>query len=238
MNSPVRTLTAVASPDAFAHVEHWVFDLDNTLYPRATGIHLQMDVRIRDFVAVTLGISPEKAYEVQKSYYRDHGTTLRGLMNDHGINPDAFLSYVHDLDYSPILAAPKLSAAIARLPGRKFIFTNGDRAHAERVAAKLGIAEHFEDIFDIVSADLEPKPARITYEKFIREHRVAPERAAMFEDLARNLVVPHELGMKTVLIQPEEDGVPRYAWEALDGEAPHVHFITQDLAGFLSGLIA
>ena len=174
----------------FATVDNWVFDLDNTLYPRATNLFMQVDQRIRAYVGRLLDIGPDEAHRVQKDYYRRYGTTLRGLMEEHGIKPDDFLEYVHDIDHSVVMPDPRLARAIERLPGRKFILTNGSRAHAEKVAARLGIPDHFEEIFDIVSSELLPKPNRETYDRFLEVTGVDPRRAAMFEDLARNLEVP------------------------------------------------
>lgn len=218
----------------FAEVDTWVFDLDNTLYPPATDLFAQVDVRIRDYVSRLLGAPPDEAYRLQKDWYRRYGTTLRGLMIEHAIAPDDFLAYVHDIDHSVVTPDPVLGAAIARLPGRRFIMTNGTRAHAAAVADRLGITQHFDDVFDIVSADLLPKPHRATYEKFVAEAGFDPRRAAMFEDLSRNLEVPDALGMATVLVVPNGDEtVVREAWEVDGRDAPHVHWVTDDLAGFL-----
>jgi putative hydrolase of the HAD superfamily len=218
----------------FRGVEAWVFDLDNTLYPAHTNLFAQVDVRIRDYVARLLDVAPEIANGIQKDYYQRYGTTLRGLMEEHGITPDGFLDYVHDIDHSVVAPDPALAAALADLPGRKFIFTNGSRAHAEKTAARLGVTGHFDDIFDIVSAGLLPKPNRECYDLFIRQTGVSPARAAMFEDLARNLAVPHALGMHTVLVVPSGTReVFREAWELEGDEAPHVEFVTDDLAGFV-----
>ena len=148
--------TADATPADFSHVHTWIFDLDNTLYPRRTDLFSQIDQRMTSFVAELLQVPPEEAKEVQKRYYREYGTTLRGLMTLHDIEPDTFLRYVHNIDYSWLSPDPELGAEIAALPGRKLIFTNGDRAHAERAARQLGIFEHFEDVFDIVAAGLVP----------------------------------------------------------------------------------
>ena len=158
-----------ATPDLrpFAIVDAWIFDLDNTLYPRHTNLFGQVDRRIRDYVQRLLSVDAEEAHRIQKDYYRRYGTTLRGLMEEHGIAPDDFLEYVHDIDHSPVEPDPRLAAAIERLPGRKFILTNGSRAHAEKVAERLGITDHFEDIFDIVRAELLPKPNRETYDRFV-----------------------------------------------------------------------
>lgn len=218
----------------FEKVETWVFDLDNTLYPAHTDLFAQVDVKIRDYVVELLGATPDEAQRLQKEYYRHYGTTLRGLMTEHGISPDGFLEYVHDIDHSVVEPDPALGAAIARLPGRRFIMTNGTRRHAEKVADRLGITHHFEDVFDIVAADLLPKPHRETYEKFFGRAGIDPTRAAMFEDLSRNLAVPDELGMATVLVVPHgAREVMREAWEFDGRDAAHVQWITDDLAAFL-----
>ena len=183
-------------------------------------------------------MSPADAHTLQKGYYRDYGTTLRGLMVEHGIGPDAFLEFVHDIDHSPVEPDPALAAAIEQLPGRRFIMTNGTRAHAEKVAGRLGVGHHFEDIFDIVAADLIPKPERATYDRFYDKHGIDPARAAMFEDLSRNLVVPAELGVRTVLVVPAGTReVFRESWEMEGREATHVHFVADDLAGFLGSVL-
>jgi len=221
----------------FAEVEAWVFDLDNTLYPRHINLFAQVDTRIREYVARLLDVGPEEAQRVQKEYYRRYGTTLRGLMEEHAIAPDDFLAYVHDIDHSPVVADPRIGAAIERLPGRKFILTNGSRTHAENIAGRLGITHHFEDIFDIVSSNLLPKPNRETYERFVSATGIRPERAAMFEDLSRNLEVPAALGMATVLIVPTGTReVLTEDWELEGSDAPQVDFVTDDLADFLEGL--
>ena len=223
----------------FATVSVWVFDLDNTLYPRHVNLFQQVDKRIRDYVGQLLDIGPEEAQRVQKDYYQRYGTTLRGLMEEHGIQPDDFLEYVHDIDHSVVKADPRLAAAIAGLPGRKFIFTNGSRAHAEKVAERLGIPDHFEEIFDIVSSELLPKPNRETYDLFLKSTGVNPTRAAMFEDLARNLEVPKALGMATVLVVPHGTReVFTEDWEMEGRDAPHVEFVTDDLAGFIEAVLA
>ncbi len=223
----------------FAPVDAWVFDLDNTLYPRHVALFQQVDERIRAYVGRLLNLGPEEAQRVQKDYYRRYGTTLRGLMEEHGIRPDDFLEYVHDIDHSPVEADPRLGNAIARLPGRKFILTNGSRAHAEKIAERLGITRHFDDIFDIVSSELLPKPNRETYDRFLRVTGVEPRKAAMFEDLARNLEVPRALGMTTTLIVPAAAiEVLTEDWEMEGRDAPHVDFVTDDLAGFLEEVLA
>src|SRR5205085_12590529 len=168
-----------------------------------------------------------------KYFYHRYGTTLRGLIEEHDIDPYAFLDFAHDIDHSAIELNPALGEAIEALPGRKLILTNGSRKHAENVAVKLGIYDHFEDVFDIAASDFVPKPDRRAYAKFLARHVVEPARAAMFEDIARNLVVPHDLGMTTTLVVPKTTDPFRDAIEQEAVEAPHIDHITSDLAGFL-----
>lgn len=240
MNDSTTILRTVeADPTHFADVRTWVFDLDNTLYPRKTDLFSQIDGRMTAFVSELLQVPREEAKTLQKDLYRQYGTTLRGLMEVHRIEPDAFLSYVHDIDYSWLAPDPALGEEIAALPGRKFIFTNGDRGHAERTARQLGIFEHFEDVFDIVAAGLVPKPAAETYDKFMGLHRIDTAHAVMFEDLARNLEVPKALGMKTVLVVPENfETTLGDVWEHEGRDAAHIDFITDDLTRFLKSIRA
>jgi putative hydrolase of the HAD superfamily len=231
-------MTSSQTPRGFGHVETWVFDLDNTLYPHHVGLWRQVDDRIRSFIADFLKVPIEDAFRIQKDYYQRYGTTMRGLMTEHGLEPDGYLEIVHQIDHSPIEPNPRLGAALERLPGRKLILTNGTRKHADAVVARLELHEHFEDVFDIIAAELEPKPAPATYERFLKAHGVAPERAAMFEDLSRNLEVPHALGMTTVLVVPPEarellGETGRQDWERAGRDAAHVNHVTDDLAGFL-----
>ncbi len=219
---------------SFAHVETWVFDLDNTLYPHHLNLWQQVDERIRDYISTFLKVAKEDAFRIQKDYYKRYGTSMRGLMIEHGMHPDDFLDYVHRIDHSPIEPNPALGAALERLAGRKLILTNGTRKHADAVMRRLAVHEHFEDVFDIVAAELAPKPMAQTYDRFLARHGVDPRKAAMFEDLARNLAIPHALGMTTVLVVPERTReVFREGWELEGREAPHIHHVTDDLVGFL-----
>ena len=225
------------APRAFDHVETWVFDLDNTLYPHHLNLWQQVDDRIRTYIADFLKVTKDEAFRVQKDYYKRYGTSMRGMMTEHGMDPDAYLAFVHQIDHSPLEANPALGAAIEQLPGRKLILTNGTRAHADAVMRRLDIHMHFDDVFGIHEANLEPKPLPQTYDLFLRTHGVDPVKAAMFEDLARNLAVPHSLGMTTVLVVP--DGareVVREDWELEGREAAHVDHVTDDLTVFLEGL--
>ena len=226
-----------AAPRGFGHVEAWVFDLDNTLYPHHLNLWQQVDDRIRAFLADFLKVPPEEAFRVQKDYYKRYGTTMRGLMTEHNLKPDDYLEFVHKIDHSPLEANPALGAALEKLPGRKLILTNGTRKHADAVMRRLEIHEKFEDVFDIVAAELEPKPLPQTYNRFLERHGVDPARAAMFEDLARNLAVPHALGMTTVLVVPEGTReVLREDWEMEGRDAAHVDHVTDDLVGFLQDI--
>jgi putative hydrolase of the HAD superfamily len=222
----------------FTDVETWVFDLDNTLYPHHVNLWQQVDARINEFVAAWLNVSAEEARRIQKDYYRRYGTTMRGMMTEHGVRADDYLAYVHKIDHSPLEPNPAMGAAITGLPGRKLILTNGSVDHVDKVLERLGLSSHFDAVFDIIAADLEPKPAAQTYQKFLDLHQVDPKRSAMFEDLARNLVVPHQLGMTTVLVVPDGTReVVREDWELEGRNASHVDYVTDDLTGFLQGLV-
>ena len=223
----------------FDQVETWVFDLDNTLYPHHLNLWQQVDARIRSFIANFLGVAEDEAFRIQKDYYQRYGTSMRGLMVEHGLEPDKFLEVVHQIDHSPVEPNPALGAALEKLPGRKLILTNGTRKHAEAVMQRLTVHDHFEDVFDIVAAELEPKPSPATYDRFLKTHGVDAERSAMFEDLARNLAVPHALGMTTVLVVPAETReVVREGWELAGRDAPHVDYVTDDIVGFLERIVA
>lgn len=211
----------------------WLFDLDNTLYPARCNLFAQIDVRIGRYIADRLEVDLDEARRVQKQYWRDHGTSLRGLMTLHGVDPRHMLAFVHDIDYSPVLPSPDLDAALAALPGRKIIFTAGDVPHAERVVERLGVARHFEAIFDIEAGDYWPKPHQAIYDKLVVKHGVDPARAAMADDIVANLKPACAMGMRTVWIRTEES-VKRAAGLDLD----HIHHQTDDLAIWLADWVA
>ncbi len=222
----------------FSHVNTWVFDLDNTLYPAGSDVWPKIDQRITLFMAHMFGLDGMSSRALQKYYYERYGTTLRGLMSEHEVTADEFLAFVHDIDRSSLAPDHTLAGAIAALPGRRLILTNGSRDHALRTAERLGIHELFEDIFDIVAANLLPKPHAETYELFFERHGVDPSRAAMFEDIAHNLVVPHARGMITTLVTPRAgEDVKREKWEISSGAEQHVDFVTDDLAAFLEAIM-
>jgi putative hydrolase of the HAD superfamily len=224
----------------FAHIDAWVFDLDNTLYPSDSDLWPKIDARITLFLAHLLGLDGMSSRALQKYYYQRYGTTLRGLMVEHAISAEDYLAFTHDIDRSSLLPNHLLASAITALPGRKLILTNGSRDHALRTAAALGIEAMFEDIFDIVAADFTPKPEAATYERFFDKHAVDPARAFMFEDIARNLVVPHQRGMMTALIVPKPGQTDhREAFEITSEAAPpHIDFVTSDLEAFLVDIVA
>jgi putative hydrolase of the HAD superfamily len=222
----------------FAHVDTWVFDLDNTLYPASCRLFDQIDVRMGEFVSRLLDVGYAEAKLRQKQLFHKYGTTLRGLMVEHGVNPDGFLDYVHDIDHTPVPCNPLLDKTLHALPGRKMVFTNGTVAHAGKVLARLGVTHHFGDIFDIVHADFIPKPEMEPYRKFIGQTGIRPETSAMFEDIARNLEAPHALGMTTVLVvAPNDRDCAHLNRETGDITQPHVHHVTDDLAAFLAGIV-
>jgi putative hydrolase of the HAD superfamily len=224
MNHPLAQPTRLRSVD---HVTAWIFDLDNTLYPARCNLFAQVDRRIGLFIESLLGLDRAAARELQKRYFREHGTTLRGLMTQHGVDPQTFLDFVHAIDVAPVEPSPALDAALAALPGRKFIFTNASVAHADRVTARLGVGHHFAGVFDIVAANYRPKPDPATYRALIARHGIDPLRAAMIEDLPRNLHPAAALGMTTVLVLTGEE------WAKMDDAGDHIHHVTDDLVGWL-----
>lgn len=232
-------MTALPLPSSsFDHVTEWVFDLDNTLYPRECNLFAQIDTLITNYVMDVTKLDFAAARDLQKGYYRDFGTTLNGLMHRHEIDADHFLNTVHAIDYTPVAPHPELIDAITALPGRKFILTNGDVGHARNVLMRLGGDHLFEHVHDIRAMTFVPKPHREAYDGFFQKHAIDPTRAAMFDDLEKNLVVPHEVGMSTVQVVPQDgflhDQVD--SWELGRSTGPHVHHITADLAGFLRNL--
>ena len=217
-------------------IDTWVFDLDNTLYPASHSLFPQIDTRIRGYIANHLNLSLDDAYRLQKQYYREYGTTLRGLMNLHGTDPHDFLSFVHRIDHSVLHPSPRLDAALAALPGRKLIFTNGTTDHAQRVLERLGIARHFEAIFDIVAAEFIPKPEVQPYRTLAERFGVHLPTAAMVEDLERNLVPAAQLGMTTVWVK--QDDHPDHQFIVTPTSQPaHVHYATVDLIHWLEQVV-
>lgn len=216
----------------FAPIETWVFDLDNTLYPASCDLFAEIDIRMRLFVAAFLRVGEDEAHRIQKDYFHRYGTTLRGLMTCHGVDPHAFLADVHSIDLGAIAPDPALDRVLARLPGRKLIFTNATRAHADRVIGRLGIARHFEAVFDIEDAGFVPKPDPAVYASLIARFGLEPRRTAMIDDIAWNLVPAADLGMTTVWIRNESP------WSRPGFDASRVHHVVEDLAAWLETAVA
>jgi putative hydrolase of the HAD superfamily len=181
-------------------IDCWIFDLDNSLYPASTNLFELIDVRMGEYIANRFGCTPAEARIIQKGFFRDHGTTLAGLMKEHGVEPRDFLDYVHDIDFARLTADPRVVAALDRLPGRKFVFTNGDESYARRVLDRLGLANAFDGVHDIHAMDYVPKPDPRAYAAMCERYGIVPERALFAEDMARNLVPAKQLGMTTVWV--------------------------------------
>ncbi|NWF35954.1 pyrimidine 5'-nucleotidase [Mariprofundus sp. KV] len=200
-----------------------VIDLDNTLYAADNGVFARMDKRMTAFVAKELEVDPQEADRLRVKYWKEYGTTLRGMMLHHGMEAEAFLHDVHDIDAHEILKADyELDDALARLPGRKVIHTNGILEHAERILDVLGIAHHFAAIYDIRFNNYIPKPNKETLAMLIKAEGASPDRTLVVDDMADNLKVARELGCKTVWITHEPDG----HW---DYHIPHFHQLPEAL---------
>jgi putative hydrolase of the HAD superfamily len=219
------------SPD-FRHVNVWIFDLDNTLYPAQSRLFAQIEARMTLFVQQHLELGYEEARRVQKSYYRDHGTTLGGLMRVHGVDPEAYLAFVHDIDLAVLAADARLANSLAALPGRRFVFTNGCRNHAARVLERLALLHLFDDFWDIRTIAFCPKPDPQSYRSVLSLANASPQRTAFFDDIPRNLVPAHALGCTTVLVANDE------VWSRQGPVQPeagpeHIDYQTSDLCAFL-----
>lgn len=230
-DAPKSLESAVAaSAVPLSHIDTWIFDLDNTLYPESCNLFDQVDRRMGLFVEQLLGLDRVSARALQKQYFREHGTTLRGLMTLHGIDPQSYLEFVHKIDVSGITANAELDQALSRLPGRKVIFTNASVPHARNVMDRLGITSHFSSIYDIACANYLPKPARETYEDFTSSLKVDPAKAIFFEDTARNLEPAAAMGMTTVWLETYSNG------SAQGAENDYVHHRIDDLVGWLTSV--
>jgi putative hydrolase of the HAD superfamily len=213
-----------------SHVEFWIFDLDNTLYPAQCRLFDQVDRRIGLYIEQLLKLDPEAARALQKQYFRDHATTLKGLMVNYRIDPAHFLDFVHQIDVSGVAVDEALDRAIDALPGRKLIYTNGSVAHARNIMSRLGINRHFNDIFDIAAANYVPKPDAESFGRLIEAHGIEPKRAAMFDDMPRNLKPAADLGMTTILVSSHHD------WAQPTGDEDFIHHTTDKLADWLAAI--
>ncbi len=210
---------------SFSHVTTWVFDLDNTLYPPQARLFDQIEVRMTRFVMDALSVDRAEADRLRRHYWQLYGTTLAGLMREHGVDPGPYLTDVHDIDLDHLEKDSDLSAYIADLPGRRIVYTNGTAPYAERVLAARGLQGLFDAVYGVEHAEFRPKPEREAFETIFVRDRTDPKRAAMFEDDHRNLAAPFEMGMRTVHVAPEPH------------EASHIHHHTNDLTGFLRKLV-
>ena len=222
-------------PGVYDLVETWVFDLDNTLYPASSSLFNQVSRRMTAFIMEHFDIAPDAAQERQRDLFMRYGTTLRGLMVEHGVDPEPFLDYVHAIDLGLLDADPGLAERLARLPGRKLIFTNASRLHAERVLERLGITPHFEEIFDIAAADYLPKPDRASYALMLERHQVSARCACMIDDIPRNLEPAKALGMKTVWLRGEIEWAGRHG---VTEPLPYIDCVVDNLSDWLDQVIA
>ena len=211
--------------EQFSRVRTWVFDLDNTLYPPAVRLFDQIEVKMTEFVMRALNVARAEADHLRQHYWHSYGTTLAGLMREHDIDPDPYLVAVHDISFDALQPDPHLSALISALPGRRIVYTNGSAPYAARVLEARGLEAAFDAIYGVEHAGYHPKPERRAFEAVFALGGVDPAEAAMFEDDARNLAVPHALGMRTVHVAPSPD------------PAPHIEHHTEDLAPFLARLV-
>ncbi|MEM1301454.1 MAG: pyrimidine 5'-nucleotidase [Pseudomonadota bacterium] len=207
--------------EQFSHVDTWVFDLDNTLYNPSVRLFDQIEDRMRQYIVSRLKVTAAEADTLRATYWEHYGTTLAGLLANHQIDPMEFLYDVHDISFAGLAANPELAARIRALPGRKIVYTNGDERYARQVLGALALEQEFDAVFGIEHADFAPKPQRAAFQQVFAQADILGARAAMFEDVERNLEVPHALGMRTVLVHGTS-------------QAEHVHHDTDDLTGFLS----
>lgn len=209
----------------FSHITHWVFDLDDTLYPPRARLFDQVRARMTQYVMDTLNLTHGEADRLRYDYWRRYGTTLAGLMREHGIDPVPYLAHVHDISFDHLEPDAVLAGHIADLPGRRIVYTNGSAPYAEQVLAARGLSGLFDAIYGVEHADFRPKPEREAFETVFALDGLQSNLAAMFEDDARNLSAPHAMGMRTVHVAPERD------------PGDHVHHHTDDLTLFLSELV-
>lgn len=216
-------------PD-LAHIDAWLFDLDNTLYPESAKLFAQIDARIGAYVARTLNLDPAEAHRVQKGWFISHGTTLAGLMAEHGVDPHDYLAEVHDIEMDVLEHNAPLAAAIARLPGRKLVFTNADAPYAEKVLTRLGLIDQFEAIHDVHASNYAPKPHPDAYHGVCEAWRIDPATAAFVEDMARNLAPAKAIGMTTIWVDNGSEQAP-------DADRSYIDHITHDISHWLESIL-
>ena len=211
-------------------IKFWIFDLDNTLYSSTANIFSKIDKKMCQFIIDELRVDEAEALKIKNKYFLEHGTTLNGLMKKHNINAERFLEFVHDIDYSFLNKNEILNKELKKLTGKKIIFTNGSKKHAETTIEKLGIKDNFSVIFDIVDSDYIPKPDIAPYKKLISKNRIKCSESIFFEDIAKNLLPAHKLGMKTAWIENND----KYCKEGFDGY--HIDFRVKNLTKFLEDI--
>jgi len=211
----------------FKTIKYWIFDLDNTLYSGKTKVFEQVDKKMSKYISNKLNIGIDEAKKIQKSYFYEYNTTLNGMIKNHKINPNEFLEFVHDINIDFLKKDHSLALEIEKLEGKKIIFTNGSRKHAINVTKKIGIDQHFDDIFDIVDADFVPKPSIAPYKKLVEKHKIDPKLCVFVEDIARNLKPAYEMGMKTIWIENDEP------WASKFSDGDFINYKTNDLSEFL-----
>ena len=225
---------------SLSFIKTWVFDLDNTLYPPEENIFSQIDKKMTTFIAENLKISHEEAFNIQKQNFIDHGTTLAGFMNtgNSKINPDKFLEYVHDINLNSLIEDNKLRKILLMLPGKKYIFTNGTKKHAENVLKKLNLENIFQSIFGIKEANYLPKPNIETYNLFLKINNIDPKTSIMFEDMGRNLIPAKELGMTTVLLERKlpnkNNSEQKEKYKDLWNDVYDADYVIDDIVKFLN----
>ena len=212
-------------------VEDWVFDLDNTIYPAKSNLFARVAQKMTSFLMQEFSIPEDEAAALKTRLFRQYGTTMHGLMQEYGMDSAPFLRYVHDIDVSDITHDTELDDLLARLPGRKHIFTNGTVAHAENITGAFGVRHHFDFIFDIVGANHEPKPAMRPYEMFLSQSGINPAKAVMIEDMAVNLKAPAALGMGTIWIEHDHE------WARAGSEQDYVHYQSADIKSCLREIL-
>lgn len=214
-----------------AHIDTWIFDLDNTLYHPKVNLFAQIDARMSRFIADMFSLSLTEARAMQKDFFLNHGTTLRGLMDVHGVEPQAFLDYVHDIDMTMLKPDRPLAAALGQLPGRKILFTNGDSLYAARVLERLGLSRQFEAIHCILACGLQPKPRQSAYDSLITALDINPESSIFFEDMAINLLPAKAMGMTTVWVANDSP----WSGRAL-ADHSHIDYTIDDVSAALTTL--
>ena len=210
-------------------IENWIFDLDNTLYSADSGIFQQVSDLMGKFVSKQLNISLVEAKKIQNKYYKKHGTTLRGLMDNHGVDPDTFLKEVHNLDYSIVSPNKKLNNELFKLKGRKIIYSNANKEHVDQILQRLDLTDTFDEIFDIKSANYIPKPEIKPYREIVKKFKINPKETIMFDDIAKNLVPAKILGFTSVWIDIGEENIS----DNIENSKNYLDFKTKNLTLFL-----